>query len=101
MRDFLASTFPALAHAPIVETRICLYCDTYDGHFWIAPDPERPGLILATGDSGHGFKFAPLLGEIIADAAEGKPNPLLKKFRWRPEIGPEAGKEAARFLPEL
>src|SRR5439155_309646 len=59
LREFLSSTFPALADAPIVNTRICLYCDTSDGHFWIAPDPERPGLIVATGDSGHGFKFAP------------------------------------------
>ena len=101
LREFLSSTFPALADAPIVNTRICLYCDTSDGHFWIAPDPERPGLIIATGDSGHGFKFAPVLGEIIADAAEGKSNPLLEKFRWRPEIRAGQQKEAARFNPDL
>ncbi len=41
LREFLSITFPALADAPIVYTRICLYCDTNDGHFWIAPDPER------------------------------------------------------------
>jgi glycine/D-amino acid oxidase-like deaminating enzyme len=101
LRDFLSSTFRALADAPIVYTRICLYCDTNDGHFWIAPDPERPGLIVATGDSGHGFKFAPVLGEIIADAVEEKANPLLQKFRWRPEIRAGEQKEAARFTPEL
>lgn len=101
MREFLAGTFPALADAPIVYTRRCFYCDTNDGHFWIAPDPERKGLIVAAGDSGHGFKFAPLLGEIIADAAEGKANPLSKKFRWRPEIHPGREKEAARFQPNL
>jgi sarcosine oxidase / L-pipecolate oxidase len=100
LREFLSWTFPALVDAPIVHTRICLYCDTSDGHFWIAPDPERPGLILATGDSGHGFKFAPVLGEVIADGAEGKPNPLLQKFRWRPEVHLERGQEAARFHPE-
>jgi glycine/D-amino acid oxidase-like deaminating enzyme len=101
LRDFLSSTFSALAEAPIVYTRICLYCDTNDGHFWIAPDPERRGLIVATGDSGHGFKFAPVLGEIIADAVEGKSNPLLQKFRWRPEIHAGEQKEAARFEREL
>jgi len=101
LRDFLSWTFPTLAEAPIVYTRICLYCDTNDGHFWIAPDPERPGLVIATGDSGHGFKFAPVLGEIIADAAEGKSNPLLEKFRWRPEIRPGETKEAARFTPDV
>jgi glycine/D-amino acid oxidase-like deaminating enzyme len=101
LREFLSSTFPALADAPIVYSRVCMYCDTDDGHFWIAPDPERRGLIVATGDSGHGFKFAPVLGEIIADAVEGKSNPLLEKFRWRPDVRAGEQKEAARFNPEV
>jgi glycine/D-amino acid oxidase-like deaminating enzyme len=100
LREFLASTFPALADAPIVDTRVCMYCDTHDGHFWIARDPEREGLVVAAGDSGHGFKFAPVLGEIIADAAEGDDNPLLQKFRWRPEVRAGSGTDAARFQPE-
>ena len=101
LREFLSSTFPALADAPIVYSRVCMYCDTDDGHFWIAPDPDRRGLIVATGDSGHGFKFAPVLGEIIADAVEGKSNPLLQKFRWRPDVRAGEQKEAARFNPEV
>lgn len=100
LRAFLRDNLPALAAAPIVSTRICLYCDTNDGDFWIAPDPERRGLIIATGDSGHGFKFAPVLGQIIADAAEEKSNPFLPKFRWRPEVERGMQKEAARFLPQ-
>jgi len=101
MRQFLFDSFPGLADAPIVFTRICLYCDTHDGNFWIAPDPERPELIIAAGDCGHGFKFAPVLGEIIADAVEGKSNPLLEKFRWRPEVKAGETKEAARFRGNL
>jgi glycine/D-amino acid oxidase-like deaminating enzyme len=100
VREFVAETLPALADAPIVLTRICLYCDTHDGHFWIAADPDRPGLVVAAGDSGHGFKFAPVLGDIIADAVEGRDNPLLKKFRWRPEVEPGREKEGARYLEE-
>lgn len=100
LREFLAGTFPALANDPIVFTRVCMYCDTHDGDFWIAPDPERKGLTVAAGDCGHGFKFAPVLGEIIADAVEGKSNPLLQKFRWRPEVRAGERKEAARFQPE-
>ena len=96
LREFLASTFPSLAEAPIVYTRVCMYCDTHDGHFWIARDPEREGLVVAAGDSGHGFKFAPVLGEIIADAVEGKDNPLLNKFRWRPEVQAGTATDAAR-----
>ena len=97
LREFLRSAMPALADAPIIYTRVCMYCDTHDGDFWIAPDPERDGLVIATGDSGHGFKFAPVLGEIIADAVEQKENRWLKKFRWRPEVQPGLTKEAARF----
>jgi glycine/D-amino acid oxidase-like deaminating enzyme len=101
MRHFLSDSFPALADSPIVFTRICFYCDTPDGNFWIAADPERPGLTIAAGDCGHGFKFAPVLGGIIADAVEGKSNPLLGKFRWRPEVKSGETKEAARFRGKL
>lgn len=100
LREFLSWSFPMLADAPIVYRRICLYCDTPDGDFWIARDPERRGLVIATGDSGHGFKFAPILGEITADVAEGKSNPWSEKFRWRPEIQFGVTKEAARFKPD-
>ena len=97
MREFLADSFPLLVDAPVVFTRVCFYCDTKDGDFWIARDPNRAGLTIATGDCGHGFKFAPVLGGIIADAVEGKVNP---KFRWRPEVKAGAAKEAARFFRE-
>jgi glycine/D-amino acid oxidase-like deaminating enzyme len=96
LRTFVAETFPSLAAAPLVATRVCVYCDTWDGHFWIAPDPERDGLVLATGGSGHAYKFAPLLGDLIADAAEGLGGRWLHKFRWRPEIRPARSEEAAR-----
>ena len=96
LRQFLSSTFPALANAPIVYSRVCMYCDTHDGHFWTARDPEREGLVIAAGDCGHGFKFAPVLGEIIADAVEGKSNPILQKFRWRAEVHAGSGTDVAR-----
>lgn len=68
LRAFLSEYLPDLAAAPIVFTRQCFYSDTWDGHFWIAPDPERPGLVVAAGDSGHAFKFAPVLGACLAAA---------------------------------
>lgn len=97
LRTFLAHTFPALAEAPIVYTRRCLYCDTLDGHFWIDRHPEIEGLTVAAGGSGHGFKFAPVLGELIADAVTGQTNPWLPKFAWRQLSGSGSGEEAARF----
>jgi glycine/D-amino acid oxidase-like deaminating enzyme len=101
LREFLSSTFPTLTDAPIVYTRVCMYCDTNDGHFWIAPDPGRQGLVIAAGDSGHGFKFAPVLGGIIADVAEEKFTPLLQKFRWRPEVSLGSGTDVARFQGDV
>jgi len=97
LRKFLSWALPELAEAPIVYTRVCMYCDTHDGNFWIAPDPEREGLVIAAGDCGHGFKFAPVLGEIIADAVEQKSNPILEKFRWRPAVPVGTGTDVARF----
>ncbi len=95
LRAFLHSTFPALADAPIVARRLCVYGDTHDGHFWIARHPALSNLTVATGGSGHAFKFAPVLGEIIADAVLGRPHPLAAKFRWRPDVAPRRG-DAAR-----
>jgi glycine/D-amino acid oxidase-like deaminating enzyme len=82
-RTFVREHLPALVGAPIIESRLCLYCDTFDGNFWIAHDPGRAGLIVAAGDSGHAFKFAPVLGPLIADVIEAKPNPWAQRFRWR------------------
>jgi glycine/D-amino acid oxidase-like deaminating enzyme len=82
-RGFLRESLPGLAEAPIVGRRLCLYCDTFDGDFWFDRDPERPGLIVAAGGSGHMFKFAPLLGVIAADVLEGKPNRFAGRFAWR------------------
>src|SRR5437667_1137466 len=101
LREFLSSTFPVLADAPIVYSRVCMYCDTHDGHFWIARDPDREGLIIAAGDSGHGFKFAPVLGEIIADAVEKRQNRLFKNFRCRRKVRAGSGQKAARAKENL
>jgi len=100
LRKFLSWALPGLADAPIVYTRLCMYCETHDGNFWIASDPERKGLVIAAGDCGHGFKFAPVLGEIIADAVLKKSNPVLEKFRWRPEVRAGSGTDVARFHGE-
>lgn len=96
LRRFLENSFPALKDAPITYTRRCLYCDTLDEHFWIDRHPERRNLTVAAGDSGHGFKFAPILGPLIADAVEGKSNPWLPRFRWRDLEADTSGEEAAR-----
>jgi glycine/D-amino acid oxidase-like deaminating enzyme len=85
-RAFVAENLPGLAKAPVVETRLCLYSDTFDGDFLIDRDPDRWGLAVAAGGSGHAFKFAPLLGTLIANAVDRTEDPRLSRFRWR-ELG--------------
>jgi glycine/D-amino acid oxidase-like deaminating enzyme len=95
-REFVHENLPALGGGAIAATRLCLYCDTFDGDFWIDRDGAHPGLIVAAGDSGHGFKFAPVLGGLIADVVERRPHPWAARFASRP---PTAGrKEAARAI---
>ncbi len=92
LRAFLKETFPALEHAELAGTRVCIYCDTKDEHFWIDRHPTRANLVVAAGGSGHAFKFAPLVGGWIADALGGR---TLDRFRWRTDVSAR-GLEAAR-----
>jgi sarcosine oxidase len=64
VRDRLPGLNPAGLGA---ET--CLYTMTADEHFVL--DREGP-VVVGGGGSGHAFKFAPLLGEMLADLAQGK-----------------------------
>jgi len=57
------------ADGPLVAAQTCLYTMTPDGHFIIDRVPGCPQIIVAAPCSGHGFKFAPVIGEILADLA--------------------------------
>jgi glycine/D-amino acid oxidase-like deaminating enzyme len=48
---------------------ICLYTNSPDGNFVIDKHPEHDNVVFACGFSGHGFKFAPVIGEALADLA--------------------------------
>ena len=98
VREFLRESLPGLADAPLANSRLCLYCDTWDGNFWISRDPSREGLVVAAGGSGHGFKFAPVMGGVIADALEGIDTPYTQRFAWRPRGERKA--EVTRYVGE-
>jgi len=82
-RKFLKEHIPALQDAEILYKRLCMYSDTFDGNFFIDHDPDTSGLFVASGGSGHGFKFAPIIGRLIADSFERKENKYRSKFAWR------------------
>jgi sarcosine oxidase / L-pipecolate oxidase len=82
-RRFLKEHLPELANAKVLFHRLCCYCDTFDGNFWIDHDPEVEGLVVAAGGSGHGFKFGPVIGKVIVDVLQRKPNKYAPRFAWR------------------
>jgi len=53
----------------VKQMKTCLYVMSPDEHFLVDRHPEWPGLVFAAGFSGHGFKFAPAIGEVLADLA--------------------------------
>jgi sarcosine oxidase len=81
MRAILARLIPD-ADGPPVEAVTCLYTNTPDSHFVLGPHPGEPRMIIASPCSGHGFKFASVIGEVLADLATGQtPGFDLSPFR--------------------
>ncbi|MGH7642099.1 MAG: N-methyl-L-tryptophan oxidase [Candidatus Dormibacteria bacterium] len=70
VRHGLGDTVPLLAQAPLARAATCMYTNSPDKHFVIGSHPNSPLVSLAGGFSGHGFKFSPVIGEVLADLAE-------------------------------
>ncbi|CAN3129466.1 N-methyl-L-tryptophan oxidase [Mycobacterium sp. smrl_JER01] len=68
MRQRVSELLPAL-DGPCLRSATCMYSNTPDQHFVIARHPESMNVTVACGFSGHGFKFVPVVGEILADLA--------------------------------
>jgi sarcosine oxidase len=65
VREALASFVPAAAGA-FLRAAPCMYTLTPDEHFVIGPHPRAPHVVVAGGFSGHGYKFAPVVGDVVA-----------------------------------
>jgi sarcosine oxidase len=68
LRAVLRRILPAAAGPPL-SAYTCLYTMSPDGDFLLGPLPGAPACIVATGCSGHAFKFVPLLGALLAELA--------------------------------
>ena len=67
LRQLLAPTLPGL-DGECVDSQVCLYPGAPDDDFVLGVHPGSAGrVVLALGFSGHGFKFTPVVGEIVAD----------------------------------
>jgi sarcosine oxidase len=84
---YVETWLPGVDPTPVTRT-LCLYTNTADDDFVI----DRVGpVVVGSPCSGHGFKFTPLVGRLLADLAEGRPLPdrMAEKFRLgrRPAAG--------------
>ena len=69
LKAFIAQYLPDL-QGEFLEFKHCLYANSPDEHFIIDHLPDcREKVVVATGFSGHGFKFVPVIGEVLADLA--------------------------------
>lgn len=66
LREYLRQYIPSLKDAPIVETRVCQYENTWNGDFLVDRHPDFENVWIAGGGSGHGFKHGPALGEYLS-----------------------------------
>lgn len=69
LRDFASRYFPG-GCGPVMALKTCLFTNSPDRHFIIDVHPDHPQVSFASPCSGHGFKFASVVGEIMADLAE-------------------------------
>jgi sarcosine oxidase len=74
IRAAVAEHLPA-ANGPLRDAKTCLYTMAPDGDFIIDRMPGAPRIIVASPCSGHGFKFAPVVGEVLADLATSGTTP--------------------------
>ena len=83
-RQFRAFAAPYVRDLPQqpCDASVCFYTNTPDDHFLLDRHPRSAAVYLATACSGHGFKFAPALAELIADdLMGGSPAGALAPFR--------------------
>jgi sarcosine oxidase len=68
LREGIRKFFP-YADGPTILMKTCIFSNTPDENFILDLHPDFPEVSIAVGFSGHGFKFCPVVGEIMADFA--------------------------------
>ncbi|KUI55311.1 L-saccharopine oxidase [Cytospora mali] len=82
IRKLIRQTIPELAERPLICKHVCWCADSADSDFIIDVVPGTQGLVVASGDSGHGFKMLPTIGHFIMDAIE-KGSQNTPRWKWK------------------
>lgn len=78
----VCTLLPALREAELINIDTCMYDVCQDGDFILDYHPEDPRIVFATGLTGHGFKFGPLLGELLSSmVCATEPPASLERFK--------------------
>ncbi|KAJ7176133.1 FAD dependent oxidoreductase [Mycena crocata] len=73
LRKGLCMMYPQLGDEQFIATRLCWYTDSIDDDWVIGYYPgSEKSLLIATGGSGHGYKFLPVIGKLVVDSIEDK-----------------------------
>lgn len=98
-REACRKFIPGIAEGEIAKTKVCIYDMTENSDFVLDTDPENHDIVYGYGFSGHGFKFAPFIGQLLAELVLGKtPSFNLERFsavpdlRRQPTFGSHLGK---------
>lgn len=94
LRAGLKEIYPELAERPFCKTRLCWYADTEDADWIIDEHPKHPNLYIATGDSGHAFKFLPVLGRLVVQRIRATLDPSISSMfslnrSFAPHVDPD------------
>lgn len=82
IRQLIRETLPELVDQPLICKHLCWCADSADSDFIFDFVPGAQGLVVASGDSGHGFKMLPTVGRFIKDVAEkGRQN--VARWQWK------------------
>jgi sarcosine oxidase len=73
-----------LAAGSLRDAEVCMYTNTPDEHFRIGRHPQHAQVLVASACSGHGFKFARCIGEMLEQQVSGRESPFDSALlRWR------------------
>jgi sarcosine oxidase len=70
---------PELQGDPL-STTVCMWTESADGHWLIGRHPDSDRVVIGAGCNGRGFRYAPVIGSILADLTEGTEHPELSRF---------------------